>query len=52
MSFTWAKQLGYILASVHTTRKMSWAVATRSIRECKIRIERIGGSRLNIDSEV
>jgi len=32
--------------------KMSWASATRSIREFKIRIERIGGSRLDTDSEV
>jgi len=31
---------------------MSWAAATRSIRECKMRIERIGGSRLDTDSEV
>ena len=40
------------LASVHTTGKLSWAAATRSIRECKMRMERIGGSRLNTDSEV
>jgi len=38
------------LASVHTTGKLSWAAATRSIRECKMRIERIGGSRLDTDS--
>jgi hypothetical protein len=31
---------------------MSWAAATRSVRECKMRIERIGGSRLDTDSEV
>jgi len=37
---------------VHTTGKLSWAAATRSIRECKVRIERIRGSRLNTDSEV
>ena len=37
---------------MHTTGKMSWAAATESIRECKIRIERIGGSRLDTDSEV
>ena len=36
------------LASVHTTG----AAATRSIRECKMRIERIRGSRLDTDSEV
>jgi len=49
---TWAEQLDSRLASVHTTGKMSWAVATRSTRECKMRIERIGGSRLKTDSEV
>jgi len=37
---------------VHTTEELSWAAATRSIRECKVRIERIRGSRLNTDSEV
>ena len=31
---------------------MIWAAATRSSRECKLRIERIGGSRLDTDSEV
>ena len=41
-----------LLASVHTTGKLSWAAATGSIRECKMRIERIGGSRLDTDSEV
>jgi len=38
--------------SVATIRKLSRAVATRSIRECKMRIERIGGSCLDTDSEV
>ena len=47
-----AEQLDSRLASVHTTGKLSWAGATRSIRECKMRIERIGGSRLDTDSEV
>jgi len=37
---------------VHTTGKLSWAAATRSIRECKTRIERIRGLRLDTDSEV
>ena len=32
--------------------KTEWAAATRSIKECKMRIERIGGSRLDTDSEV
>jgi len=45
-----AEQLDSRLASVHTTGKLSWAGATRSIRECKMRIERIGGSRLDTDS--
>jgi len=52
ISFTWAEQLYSRLASVHITGKLSWAAATRSIRECKMRIERIGGSRLDTDSEV
>ena len=52
ISVTWAEQLDSRLASVHTTGKLSWAAATRSIRECKMRIERIGGSRLDTDSEV
>jgi len=52
ISVTWAEQLDSRLASVHTNAKLSWATATRSIRECKMRIERIGGSRLDTDSEV
>jgi hypothetical protein len=52
ISVTWAEQLDSRLASVHTIGKLSWATATRSIRECKMRIERIGGSRLDTDSEV
>jgi len=51
ISVTWAEQLDRRLASVHTTGKMSWAAATGSIRECKMRIERIGGSRLDTDSD-
>ena len=39
ISVTWAEQLDSRLASVHTTGKLSWAAATRSIRECKMRIE-------------
>ena len=49
---TWAEQLDSRLVSMHTTGKLSWAAATRSIRECKMRIERIGGSRLDTGSEV
>jgi len=52
ISVTWAKQLDCRLASVHTTGKLSWAVATRSIREFRMRIKRIGGSRLDTDSDV
>jgi len=52
ISVTWAEKLDSRLASVHTTGKLNWAAATRSIRECKIRIERIGGSRLDTDPEV
>jgi len=52
ITVTWAEQLDSRLASVHTTGKMSWAAATRSIRECKMRIEKIGGLRQDIDSEV
>jgi len=37
---------------VHTSGKLSWAAATRSIRECQTRIERIRGLRLGTDSEV
>ena len=37
---------------VHTTGNLSWAAATRSITECKMRIERIRGSHLDTDSEV
>jgi len=52
ISVTWAEQLDNRLASVHSTGKMSWAATTRSIRKCKMKIERIGGSGLDIDSEV
>jgi len=37
------------LASVLIPEKMSWVTATRSIRKCKTRIEKIGGSC--VDSE-
>jgi len=52
ISIAWAEQLDSRLALVHTTGKMSWAAAIRSIRYCKMRIERIRGSRLDTDSEV
>ena len=51
-SVTWAEQLDSRLAVVHTTGKVSWAAATRSMRECKMRIKRIGRSCLDTDSEV
>jgi len=37
------------LASVLVPKKMSWATATRSIRKCKTRIEKIGGSRVDTE---
>jgi len=49
---TWAEQLDSSVASVHTIGKLSWSAATRSIKEYKMRIERIVGSRLDTDSEV
>jgi len=49
---TWAEQLDSRLASVQPTGKISWASATTSLRECKMRIERIRRCRLDIDSEV
>jgi len=52
ISVTCAEQLDRRLAAVHTTGKLSWAAAPRSIREYKMRIERIGGSRLDTNSEV
>jgi len=51
-SVTWAEELDSRLASVYTNGNLSCVAATRSIRECKMRIERIGGSRLDTDSEV
>ena len=37
------------LASVLVPEKMSWATATWSIRKCKKRIEKIGGSRVDTE---
>jgi len=37
------------LASVLVPEKMSWATATRSIRKCKTRIEKIGGWRVDTE---
>ena len=36
---------------MHAIGKVSLAAATRSIKECKLIIEGIGGSRLDTDSE-
>jgi len=52
ISVKWAEQMDIRLESVHTTGKLSWATATRSIRECKMRIARIRGSHADTDSEV
>ena len=38
-----------ILSSVLVPEKMSWATATRSIRKCKTRNEKIGGSRADTE---
>jgi len=52
IAVTWAEQLDSRLASVHTTAhwQLSWAAATKYIMECKMRIKRIGGSRLDTDT--
>ena len=49
VSVTWAGKMDQKLASVLVPGKMSWATATRSIQKCKIRIEMIGG--LRVDTE-
>jgi len=49
VSVTWAEKMDKKLASVLVPERMSWATATRSIRKCKTRIERIGG--LRVDTE-
>jgi len=41
ISATRAEQLDSTLESVDATGKMSWAEATRFMRECKMRFERI-----------
>ena len=45
------KKMDQKLASVFVPEMMSWetATATRSIRKCKKRIEKIGGSRVDTD---
>jgi len=49
VSVTWAGKMDTKLASVLVPEKMSWATATRSIRKCKTRIEKIGGSRVDTE---
>jgi hypothetical protein len=49
VSVTWAEKMDKKLASVLVPEKMSWATATRSIRKCKTRIEKIGGSRVDTE---
>ena len=49
VSVTWAEKLDKKLASVLVPGKMRWATATQSIRKCKTRIEKIGGSRVDTD---
>jgi len=40
------------LVSEFVPGKMSWATATRFIRKCKIRSEKIGGSRVDTEPTV
>jgi len=49
VSVTWAEKSDQKLASVLVPGKMSWATATWSIRKCKIRIEKIGESRVDTE---
>jgi len=44
-----AEKMDQKLASVLVPEKMSWTTATQSIRKCKTRIEKIGGS--HVDTE-
>jgi len=49
VSVTWAEKMDKKIASVLVPEKMSWATTTRSIRKCKTRIEKIGGSRVDAE---
>ena len=49
VSITWAEKRNQKLTSVLVSENMSWAMATRSIRKCKTRIENVGGS--HVDTE-
>jgi len=46
---TWAEKMDKKIASALVPEKMSWATTTRSIRKCKTRIEKIGGSRVDAE---
>ena len=52
VSVTWAEKMDKKLAPVLVPGKMSWATAKQSIRKCKIRIEKIGGSRVDTEPTV
>ena len=52
VSVTWAGKMDEKLASVLVPERMSWATATRSIRKCKTRIEKIGGSHVGTEPTV
>ena len=52
VSVTWAEKMDQKLAAVLVPEKMSWATATRSIRKCKTRSEKIGGSRVDTEPTV
>jgi len=45
----WAEKMNQKLASVLVPGKMSWATAMWSFRKCKIRIEKIWGSRVDTE---
>ena len=49
VTVTWAEKIDQKLSSVLIPEKMSSATATRYIRKCKTRIEKIGG--LRVDTE-
>jgi len=52
VSVTWAEKMDQKLASMLVPEKMRWAMATQSIRKCKTRMEKIGGSRVDTEPTV
>ena len=50
VSVTWAEEFDKRLAAAQDTGRISWATATRSMRLCRRRIEKIGGSRVDTES--